>query len=66
MFLVLRNLALTAEKGSLTAITANDGELMATRIVDGEERAASVDVIEDPRENESENGVNWRDNEFIS
>ncbi|MFB6170705.1 MAG: hypothetical protein ABEJ06_06110 [Haloarculaceae archaeon] len=66
MFLVLRELALTAEKGSLTAITAEDGDLVATRIVDGEERAASVDVIEDPRENESENGVNWRDNEFIS
>jgi hypothetical protein len=66
MFEVLCELAKTAEKGSLTAISAVDGELVATRIVDGEERAATIDVIEDPREKEKGNGVDWRSNKFIS
>ena len=66
MFEVLRDLALYAEKGTLTVIAAVDGQLEATRIVDGDERSASIEVIDDPRERESENSVNWRDNKFIS
>jgi hypothetical protein len=67
MFLVLRDLALQAEKGTLTAITDHDGDLVATRIVEGEERAASVEVVENPRQDQTNgSGVNWRDNKFIS
>jgi len=66
MFEVLCDLAKYAEKGALTAIAAVDDELEAVRIVDGEERAASIEVVDDPRERDSENAVNWRDNEFIS
>jgi len=66
MFLVLRDLALQAEKGTLTAITEEDGELHATRIVEGEERPASVEVVENPQQSDSGTGVNWRDNKFIS
>jgi hypothetical protein len=65
MFEVLCDVARIAEKGTLTAITAVDGELRATRIVDGEDRAATIEVREDPRE-AGENGVDWRNNEFIS
>ncbi|SEH40523.1 MULTISPECIES: hypothetical protein [Halopenitus] len=67
MFLVLRDIALKAEKGTLTAITNTDDELHATRIVEGEERPATVEVVENPQGNgEGSGGVNWRDNEFIS
>ena len=66
MFEVLREIALLSEKGTLTAITEHDGELRAHRIVEGEERPASVEVVESPRKNEAEGGVNWRDNKFIS
>ncbi|MFB6087258.1 MAG: hypothetical protein ABEJ85_01960 [Haloarculaceae archaeon] len=66
MFLVLCDIAREAEKGTLTAITAVDEELDAVRIVDGEERPASINVVEDPRDDEDAEGVNWRDNEFIS
>jgi hypothetical protein len=66
MFRVLRALALRAEKGTLTAITASDGELEATRIVEGEDRPAAVEVVENPQQDNGGNGVNWRDNEFIS
>ncbi|MFT4885319.1 MAG: hypothetical protein ACI8U4_002842 [Natronomonas sp.] len=66
MFEVLCDLAKYAEKGTLTAIAAVDDELEATRIVDGEERSASIEVIDDPREREGEDTVNWRDNKFIS
>jgi len=66
MFLVLCDIAREAEKGTLTAITADDETLDAVRIVDGEERPASINVVEDPREDEDAEGVNWRDNEFIS
>ena len=66
MFEVLRDLALFAEKGTLTAIAAVDDQLEATRIVDGEERSTSIEVIDDPTERDSENSVNWRDNKFIS
>ena len=67
MFLVLKEIALLSEKGTLTAITESDGELEATRIVEGEEHSATVEVVENPRKNQSANsGVNWRDNEFIS
>ncbi|MDX1747505.1 MAG: hypothetical protein R3324_16345 [Halobacteriales archaeon] len=67
MFLVLRDLARLAEKGTLTAVTEHDGELHATRIVEGEERAASVEVVENPQQNgNGGNTVNWRDNKFIS
>jgi len=67
MFCVLRNLALEAEKGTLTAITAMDGELNATYISEGQERPASIEVTEGPRENGSgDSGVDWRDNKFIS
>ncbi|ELZ85687.1 hypothetical protein C453_07718 [Haloferax elongans ATCC BAA-1513] len=67
MFLVLREIALLSEKGTLTAITEDDGDLQATRIVEGETRAASVEVVENPQQNSSgDSGVNWRDNKFIS
>ena len=67
MFLVLRDLARLAEKGTLTAVTEEDGDLHATRIVEGEERAASVEVVENPQQNNGGgNTVNWRDNKFIS
>ena len=65
MFLVLRELATRSEKGTLTAITEDsDGDLVATRIVEGEKRPASVEVVENPQEQEGT--VNWRDNKFIS
>jgi hypothetical protein len=66
MFLVLCDIAREAEKGTLTAITSPDDDLEAVRIVDGEDRPASINVVEDPREDEDSDGVNWRDNEFIS
>ncbi len=68
MFLVLRDLAKRAEKGTLTAITeTEDGKLEATRIVEGQERPASIEVVENPQHGSSNtNGVNWRDNKFIS
>ncbi|WP_058365290.1 DUF7110 family protein [Haloparvum sedimenti] len=67
MFLVLRDIALQAEKGTLTAITEEGEELQATRIVEGEERPATVEVVESPKGNgDGEGGVNWRDNKFIS
>ena len=67
MFLVLREIAMIAEKGTLTAITESDGELDATRIVEGEERPATIEVVENPSKSGSGGGgVNWRDNKFIS
>ena len=66
MFEVLCDLALFCEKGELTAIAAVDDELVARRIVDGEERTATIEIIEDPRERESERTVQWRDNKFIN
>ncbi|MFB6156379.1 MAG: hypothetical protein ABEJ34_00870 [Haloferacaceae archaeon] len=67
MFLVLLDLARKAEKGTLTAIAERDGVLEATRIVEGEERPASVEVVEKPASGQGEgNGVDWRDNEFIT
>ena len=66
MFEVLCDLAKYAEKGTLTAIAAVDDELEAIRIVDGEERSASIEVIDDPTERDSDTTVNWRDNKFIS
>lgn len=66
MFEVLEDLAKASSKGTLTAIVAVDDELRAVRVVDGEEQAASVEVVDDPQNRDSENAVNWRDNEFIS
>ena len=66
MFEVLCEIALEAEKGTLTAITSVDEDLSAVRIVDGEELPASINVVEDPRDDEEAEGVNWRDNKFIS
>ena len=66
MFLVLCEIARIAEKGTLTAIISPDDDLEAVRIVDGEDLPASINVVEDPREDEDSEGVNWRDNEFIS
>lgn len=66
MFEVLCDLARNAEKGTLTAITAVNDQLEATRIVDGEDRAATIEVREDPHDNSATNGVDWRSNEFIS
>lgn len=67
MFQVLREIATTAEKGTLTAITHNEGELESWRIVEGEERPSSIEVTETPRDSEADgNSVNWRDNKFIS
>jgi hypothetical protein len=68
MFQVLCDIALLAEKGALTAIIEDDdGDLQARRIVEGEERPASIEVVENPQQDQSGgNGVNWRDNKFIS
>lgn len=67
MFEVLRDLATKAEKGTLTAIAERDGELEATKIVDGEKRPATVEVVEGPgSETTSKNGIDWRDNKFIT
>ncbi|MCU4924615.1 hypothetical protein OB905_01260 [Halobacteria archaeon AArc-dxtr1] len=67
MFRVLGDIAQVAEKGTLTAISEHDGELEATRIVDGEVRPADVEVVEGPGDRKAaQNGVNWRDNKFIS
>ena len=66
MFEVLTDIARIAEKGTLTAIAARDGQLEATRIVDGEDRPATINVVEEPREDQQAGGVNWRDNKFIS
>lgn len=66
MFEVLEGLAKASSKGTLTAIVAVDDELEAVRIVDGEPQAASIEVVDDPQHRDSENAVNWRDNEFIS
>jgi hypothetical protein len=67
MFEVLCDLATHAEKGTLTAITGTDDQLVATRIVDGERKPASIEVVEGPKgEGEDDEGVNWRDNKFIS
>ncbi len=67
MFVVLRDIALLSEKGTLTAITAQDGDLNATRIVEGEDRAATVEVVEGAgSEPSGSNGVDWRNNKFIS
>jgi hypothetical protein len=65
MFQVLCDVAVRAEKGNLTAIAAIEEELEAVRIVDGERRPASITVAEEPSDEEA-NGVDWRDNEFIS
>jgi hypothetical protein len=65
MFLVLKEIALLSEKGTLTAITEHDDELAATRIVEGEERSATVEVVENPQNQSGASGVDWRDNEFI-
>lgn len=64
MFEVLRDLALRADRGMLSAITAVDGDLQAIRIVDGEERPAVVQVAESTSEQET-HGVDWRDNRYI-
>ena len=66
MFQVLCDLARYAEHGELTAIAAVDDTLEAHRIVEGEDRAATIEIVEDPREREAENTVQWRDNKFIS
>ena len=66
MFEVLCAVAERAEKGTLTAICAVDDDLEATQIVDGERRPAQLNVVEEPRDEEGQGGVNWRDNKFIS
>lgn len=66
MFEVLCQIALRAEKGTLTAVAADEEDIEAVRIVDGDRRPASVTVVEDPSEAEDEDGVDWRSNEFIS
>jgi len=66
MFEVLCEIALEAEKGALTAVAAPEEDIEAVRIVDGERRPASVTVAEDPKSDEDSDGVDWRDNEFIS
>ena len=67
MFRVFRQIALLAEKGTLTAITEANEELSAHRIVEGEERPATIEVVENPSQNENgSGGVDWRDNKFIS
>jgi hypothetical protein len=66
MFEVLCDIAVRAEKGTLTAVAATEDDIKAVRIVDGERRPASVTVAEDPGEADEDDGVDWRNNEFIS
>ena len=66
MFDVLCEIALRAEKGALTAVAAAGEDIEAVRIVDGERRPATITVTEDPAEDGSNGGVDWRSNEFIS
>jgi hypothetical protein len=67
MFEVLRDIARIAESGELTAITCHDGNLEVTRSADGVERDATIEIVTDPRENESTNQtVNWKDNPHIN
>lgn len=66
MFQVLCEVARNAEKGTLTAIACVDDDLKATRIVDGEDRPATINVVEEPRDEEAAEGVNWSDNKYIS
>jgi len=66
MFEVLCRIAERSEKGTLTAVAVDSEEIKAIRIVDGERRPASVTVVEDPANDDGDDGVNWRDNEFIS
>ncbi|MDY6817072.1 MAG: hypothetical protein SVG88_00295 [Halobacteriales archaeon] len=65
MFQVLCDLAQLAEGGTLTAISSVDDTLEATLIVEGEERPATIEVVEERQDDDSDS-VNWRDNEFIS
>jgi hypothetical protein len=66
MFQVLCQIASRAEKGTLTAVAAIGEDIKAVRIVDGEQRPASVTVAEDPGDPDEDDGVDWRNNEFIS
>jgi len=66
MFEVLCSIALRSEKGTLTAVAADEEAIEAVRIVDGERRPASVTVTEDPSEDGAGDGVDWRNNKFIS
>ncbi|PSP28267.1 hypothetical protein BRC65_02795 [Halobacteriales archaeon QH_2_65_14] len=66
MFEVLCEIAVRAEKGTLTAVAADEEDIEAVRIVDGERVPASVTVTEDPSEDGDDGGVDWRNNEFIS
>jgi hypothetical protein len=66
MFEVLREIALRSEKGTLTAITESDGSLEATYIDEGERMNAGIEVVEDAGGAAAGDGVDWRDNEFIS
>lgn len=66
MFEVLCDIARLAESGALSAITGGDGELHALRIVDGEERPARVEIVEERADESAAQGVDWRDNEYIS
>ncbi|WP_255150643.1 DUF7110 family protein [Halorarius halobius] len=66
MFEVLCDLARFAERGELTAVAAVDDQLEAHRIVDGEDRAATIEIVEDPTEREADSSVKWRDNKFIN
>lgn len=66
MFEVLCGLARYAEKGSLVAITADGDHLKVTHIVDGEERPATIEIVEEASEGDSEKDAGWRNNPFIN
>lgn len=66
MFEVLCELARVAESGKLEAIVEEDGVLHPVRIVDGEDRPATIEIVEEPDQNEAGGGVNWRNNEYIT
>lgn len=66
MFQVLCDLARYAGKGSLAAITADNDKLEATRIIDGEDRAVTIEIVEDPSGEASDDSVDWRNNKFIN
>jgi len=66
MFEVLCDLAMSAESGKLEAIVEVNDALQPIRIVDGVERSATIEVVDDPDSETPTNGVDWRNNEYIS
>lgn len=67
MFELLRDIATLDEDGELTGIIGDDDELEAVLVEEGEIRPASIEVVEDPSDDDEgeSGGVDWRGNQFI-